>query len=131
MKKADRHQNLWCLSIQIQKDWGSAKAQLGERRSLVSELHTSLVRVRASPASMYFQSGGYKCMWSGCRRADPVVSQAYSRDAEICPGFPPPQAALVTVTSGEKGLWVVYGEVRLRVIGREILIGMITDQWLG
>ena len=25
------------------------------------------------------------------------------RDAEICPGFPPPQAALVTVASGEKG----------------------------
>ena len=28
------------------------------------------------------------------------------RDAEICPGFPPPKAALVTVASGEKGLWV-------------------------
>ena len=74
---------------------GSAIAQLGERRSLVSELHTNLVRVRASPASMYFQPGRCikkqpKCMWSGCRRADPVVSQAYSRDAEICPGFPPP-----------------------------------------
>ena len=56
--------------------WGSAIAQLGERRSLVSELHTNLVRVRASPASMYFQSGGCinlsKCMWSGCRRADDI-----------------------------------------------------------
>ena len=31
-----------------------------------------------------------------------MVSQAYS-DAEICPGFPPPQAALVTVASGGKG----------------------------
>ena len=30
------------------------------------------------------------------------------RDAEICPGFPPPKAALVTVASGEKGLWVVW-----------------------
>ena len=25
------------------------------------------------------------------------------RDAEICPGFPPPKAALVTVASGGKG----------------------------
>ena len=53
-----------------------------------------------------------------------------SRDAEICPGFPPPQAALVTVASGGRGLWVVCsnsGEVMLRLRGREILIGMITD----
>ena len=52
-----------------------------------------------------------------------------SRDAEICHGFPPPQAALVTVASGEKGLLVVWcnsGEVMLRLRGREILIGMIT-----
>ena len=27
------------------------------------------------------------------------------REAEMCPGFPPPQAARVT---GEKGLWVVW-----------------------
>ena len=52
------------------------------------------------------------------------------RDAEICPGFPPPKAALASVASGEKGLWVVWcnsGEVMLRLRGREILIGMITD----
>ena len=89
----------------------SAIDQLEERRSLASELHTNLVRVRTSPASMYFQSGSCidlsKCMWSGCHRADPMVSQAYSRDAEIWPGFPPPQAALVSVAYGEKGLWVV------------------------
>ena len=30
------------------------------------------------------------------------------RDAETCPGFPPPKAALATVASGEKGLWVVW-----------------------
>ena len=30
------------------------------------------------------------------------------RDAEICPGFPPPKAAIVTVASGEKGLCVVW-----------------------
>ena len=44
-----------------------------------------------------------------------------SRDAEICPGFPPPQAALVTVASGEKGLCVVWcssGEVRFKGQGR-------------
>ena len=50
-----------------------------------------------------------------------------SRDAEICPGFPPPQAALVTVASGEKGLWCNSGEVMLKLRGTGILIGMITD----
>ena len=30
-----------------------------------------------------------------------------SREAEMCSGFPPPQAVLVTVASGEKGLWAV------------------------
>ena len=28
------------------------------------------------------------------------------REAEMCPGFPPPQAARVTVVFGEKGFWV-------------------------
>ena len=35
----------------------------------------------------------------------------------MCPGFPPPQAARVTVVTGEKGLWVVWYNsdvVRLR-----------------
>ena len=53
-----------------------------------------------------------------------------SRDAEICPGFPPPQASLVTVASGKRGLRVVWcnsGEVMLGLRGREILIGMIMD----
>ena len=52
------------------------------------------------------------------------------RDAEICPGFPPPKAALVTVAFGEKGLWVVWcnsGEVMLSLRGKEILIDMITN----
>ena len=51
-----------------------------------------------------------------------------SRDAEMCPGFPPSQAALVTVASGEKGLWVVWcnsGEVRFNEQGREIRIDRI------
>ena len=30
-----------------------------------------------------------------------------SRDAEMCFGFSPSQAALVNVASGEKGLWLV------------------------
>ena len=53
-----------------------------------------------------------------------------SRHAEICPGFPPPQAALVTVASGGKGLWVVWcysGDVLLMLRWLEILISMITD----
>ena len=37
-----------------------------------------------------------------------MVSQAYPGYAEICPGFPPPQEACVTVASGEKGLCVVW-----------------------
>ena len=48
-----------------------------------------------------------KCMWSGC----------HLPNAEVCPGSPPPYAAHITVTSGEKGLWVVWynsGVVRLR-----------------
>ena len=50
------------------------------------------------------------------------------RDAEICPGFPPPQAALVTGASGEKGLWSVScnrGEIRVKEQGREIRIDRI------
>ena len=39
-------------------------------------------------------------MWSGCRQADAVVSQAYSGYAEICPGFPPPQTVLAITASG-------------------------------
>ena len=44
-----------------------------------------------------------------------------SRDAEICPGFPPPQAALFTVSSGEIGLWVVWCNWR----------GNVKAQWEG
>ena len=39
------------------------------------------------------------------------------RVAKMCPGFPPPQAARVTVVSGKRGLWVVWYNsdvVRLR-----------------
>ena len=67
-------------------------------------------------------------MWSGCRQADAVVSQAYPGYAEICPGFPPPQAARVTVASGEKGLWVVWYDsdvFKVKAQGREIRIDRI------
>ena len=49
-----------------------------------------------------------------------VVSQAYSGNAEMCPGIPPSQAALVTAAAGDKGLWVVWcisDEVRQRGVG--------------
>ena len=68
----------------VESLWESAIAQMGERKSsvLLSELHTNWVRVRAS---MYFHTGWRindinlaLCMWSCCRRADSVVSQAYS-----------------------------------------------------
>ena len=38
-----------------------------------------------------------ECMWFGCRLLVAVVSQAYPRNAKICPGFPPPQAALCII----------------------------------
>ena len=51
-----------------------------------------------------------------------------SRDAEMCSGFPPPQAALVTVASGKRGPWVVWCnscEVKLKEQEREIRIDRI------
>ena len=52
-----------------------------------------------------------------------VVSQGISgSNAETCPGFPPPQTALVTAAYGEKGLWVVWcssDKVRLRLKGEK------------
>ena len=69
-------------------------------------------------------------MWSGCRQTDAVVSQAYPGYAEICPGFPPPQAARVTVASGEKGLWVVWCDSDVvKAQGREIRINPVTVEW--
>ena len=57
-----------------------------------------------------------------------MVAQAYPRYAEICPGFPPPQAARITVAFGEKGLWVVWYDsnvVKVKAQGRGIRIGRI------
>ena len=54
-------------------------------------------------------------MWFGCRQLDAVVSQAYPGMPRcVLAGFPPPQAALITVAFGKRGLWVVWcnkGEV--------------------
>ena len=49
-------------------------------------------------------------------------------DAEMCSGIPPPQAALVTVASWKRGLWVVWcnsGDVKVKEQGREISIDRI------
>ena len=57
-----------------------------------------------------------------------MVSQAYPGYARICPGFPSPQAARVTVASGVKGLWVVWYNsdmVKVKAQGREIRTGRI------
>ena len=40
-------------------------------------------------------------MWFGCRLPVAVVSQAYPGNAEIYPGFPPPQAAQRIILSNE------------------------------
>ena len=51
-----------------------------------------------------------------------VCGLAVAGYAEICPGFPPPQAARVTVAYVEKGLWVVWYNsdvVRLRQKGEK------------
>ena len=44
----------------------------------------------------------------------------------MCSGFPPPQAALLTVASGKKGFWVLWcnsAEVRVKEQGKSALTG--------
>ena len=77
---------------------------------------TSSVRVRV-PSGTKKKKNPSECMRFGCCLPIAVVSQAYPGNAKMCPGFPPPQAALVTAAAGDKGLWVVWcssDEVRLR-----------------
>ena len=63
---------------------------------------------------IYQEPDGIYVVWlSPCKR---VVSQAHSEKLR-CPGFPSPQAASITVASGEKGIPVVWYNsdvVRLR-----------------
>ena len=75
---------------------------------LCSELHTNSVRVHTSHWPRIFQISvearfvGMYVVWllrAGCGGFTGI-----SWEAEMCSGFPPPQAALVTVASGEKGL---------------------------
>ena len=113
----------------------SGLAQSGVCRELIhlrSELHTNSVQVRASAGPKIFwnavevRSVGMYVVWlspTGCGGFTGII-----REAEMCSGFPPPKVALVTVTSGEKGLWVVWcnsGEVRVKEQGREIHIDRI------
>ena len=42
-----------------------------------------------------------ECMWFDCRLPVVVVSQAFPGNAEICPSFPLPQAALRIILSIE------------------------------
>ena len=67
--------------------------------------------------NIYVEKNPSECMRSGCCRPVAVVSQAYPGNAEMCPGFPSRQAALVTAAAGDKGIWVVWcssDELRLR-----------------
>ena len=42
-----------------------------------------------------------ECKWFGYRFPVAVVSQAYPGNAELCPGFSPPQAALHIIFSND------------------------------
>ena len=74
-------------------------AQSVEALYFTTELITSSLRVRVQPGTKYLYPS--ECMWFGCRLPVAVVSQAYPGNAEICPGFPPPQAALCILLSNE------------------------------
>ena len=74
---------------------GAGIAQLVEALYFTTELHTSSVQVQVQPGTKYlYGKNPSECMWFGCRIPVVVVSQEYPGSAEICPGFPPPQAAL-------------------------------------
>ena len=61
-----------------------------------------------------------ECMWFGCHLPIAVVSQEYPGNAEICPGFPPLQAALHIILSNEGD--AVYTEIELESKPMLILI---------
>ena len=51
--------------------------------------------------NIYMEKNLLEYMWFGCRLPATVVSQAYPGNAEICPGFPPSQAALCIILNNE------------------------------
>ena len=93
--------NQYCLLLNILGDNGIAQSV--EALYFTTELHTSSVRVRVQPGTKYLygKKNLSECMWFGCRLPVTVVSQAYPGNAEICPGFPPPQAVLRIILSNE------------------------------
>ena len=82
---------------------GTGLAQSVEALYFTTELHTSSVQVRVQPGTQYLygKTIPLECMWFRCRLPVAVVSQAYPGNAEICHGFPPPQAALCIIPSNE------------------------------
>ena len=77
-------------------------AQSLEALYFTTELHTASVRVRVQPGTKYLYGKNQpECMCFGCLPPVALVSQAYPGNAEICPGFPPPQAALHIIFSNE------------------------------
>ena len=85
--------------------YGAGIAQSVEPLYFTTELHTSSVRVQVQPGTKYLYGKKKKnpseCMCFACCLPVAVVSQAYPGNAEICPGFPPPQAALLIIHSNE------------------------------
>ena len=90
-------------------------------KHLLSELNTNLVLVRASPVLKYFKSGRcinlFKCMWCGCRRVDPVVSQAYpgmhyschwGKVVDICSRWLKRGASNLAETIPPTNLWLFF-----------------------
>ena len=76
---------------------GAGIAHSVEALYFTTELHTSSVRVRVQPGTKYLY--GKKSV--GICGLAAMVSQAYPGNAEICPGFPPPQTALHIILSNE------------------------------
>ena len=75
-------------------------AQSIEVLYFTTELHTSFESSQGQ--NIYTEKRNpSECMWFGCRLPVAVVSQANPGNAEICPGFPPPQAALRIILSNE------------------------------
>ena len=65
-------------------------------------------------------------MWSGCCLPVAVVLQAYPGNAEICPGFPPPQAALRIIVSNEGDVVCIDIFVRLFMIYLDMTTILLT-----